>query len=93
MIMTIKITPPLDIGELAAFLAEVNNEPSLHIGYCGSEKESILHDLTHDFSDLDLASSFAVAYEGDIIVGAMGLDIDKDDLSAEVWGPFLKNSS
>lgn len=22
----------------------------------------------------------------------MGLDIDKDDLSAEVWGPFLKNS-
>lgn len=90
--MTITITPPLDIEELVAFLAEVNNEPSQHIGYCGTDKESILHDLTHEFSDLDLASSFAVAYEDGIIVGAMGLDIDKDDLSTEVWGPFFKNS-
>jgi ribosomal protein S18 acetylase RimI-like enzyme len=91
--MTITITPPLDIEELASFLAEVNDELSQHIGYCGSDKESILHDLSHEFSDLDLANSFAVAYEDGIIVGAMGLDIDKDDLSAEVWGPFLKNSS
>jgi ribosomal protein S18 acetylase RimI-like enzyme len=90
--MTITIKPPLDIEELASFLVEVNNEPSKHIGYCGSDKESILHDLLHDFSDLDLANSFAVAYEDGIIVGAMGLDIDKDDLSAEVWGPFLKSS-
>lgn len=90
--MTITITPPHDIEELASFLAEVNNEPSQHIGYCGSDKDSILYDLTHDFSDLDLANSFAVAYEDGIIVGAMGLDIDMEDLSAEVWGPFLKNS-
>jgi ribosomal protein S18 acetylase RimI-like enzyme len=90
--MTITITPPLDIEELASFLAEVNDELSQHIGYCGSDKESILHDLSHEFSDLDLANSFAVAYEDGIIVGAMGLDIDKDDLSAEVWGPFLKSS-
>jgi ribosomal protein S18 acetylase RimI-like enzyme len=89
--MTITITPPLDIEELASFLAEVNDELSQHSGYCGSDKESILHDLSHEFSDLDLANSFAVAYEDGIIVGAMGLDIDKDDLSAEVWGPFLKN--
>ncbi|MBO1910150.1 GNAT family N-acetyltransferase, partial [Microvirga sp. 3-52] len=67
--------------------------PSKHIGYCGSDKESILHDLTHDFSDLDLAKSFTVAYENEIIIGAMGLDIDEDDLSAEVWGPFLRGES
>ena len=90
MIMTIKITPPHDIEELASFLAEVNNEPSQHIGYCGTDKKSILHDLTHHFSDLDLANSFAVAYEDGSLVGAIGLDIDKDDLSAEVWGPLLK---
>lgn len=76
--MTITITPPIDIEELASFLAEVNNEPSLHIGYCGSNKESILQDLTHDFSDLDIANSFAVAYEDDgIIVGEWGWTLIK----------------
>ncbi len=93
MIMTITIKSPHDIDELASFIAEVNNEQNQHIGYCGTDKKSILHDLTHDFSDLNIAKSFAVAYEDGSLVGAIGLDIDKDDLSAEVWGPFIKDNS
>ncbi|QFF99046.1 N-acetyltransferase [Psychrobacillus glaciei] len=81
----------LDTEKLAHFLAEMNSEPKHHIGYCGSEEKEILHTLLHEFSDLDLSESFAVAYANDEIVGALGFDIDKESKSAEVWGPFIRD--
>lgn len=91
MTTTITITPPSDIKDLAAFLENMNNDSSSHVGYCGEVKEGIYETLLDDFSDLDLSQSFAVAYDEGSIVGAIGLDIDKDRFSAEVWGPFISD--
>ncbi|MFF2752912.1 GNAT family N-acetyltransferase [Psychrobacillus sp. NPDC058041] len=85
------MTNAIDTQKLAHFLAEMNVEPNQHIGYCGSEKKEILHTLLHEFSDLDLSESFAVAYANDEIVGALGFDFDKESKSAEVWGPFIRD--
>ena len=81
----------LDTHKLAHFLAEMNVDPKQHIGYCGTEEKEILHTLLHDFSDLDLSKSFALAYVNGEIIGALGFDIDKESKSAEVWGPFIRD--
>ena len=90
--MDIVIESPRDIDDLAAFLAAMNSEASQHIGYCGEAKDEIYDTLTSDFSDIDLANSFMVAYEKEEIIGAIGLDIDLEDRSAEVWGPFVSEA-
>lgn len=90
--MNIIIESPRNNKNLAAFLAKTNSQLSQHIGYCGEAKEEIYNMLTSDFSDLELASSFMVAYEKEKIVGAIGLDIDLEDRSAEVWGPFVNEA-
>ncbi|WP_432359909.1 GNAT family N-acetyltransferase [Sporosarcina sp. UB5] len=87
--MNIVIESPRDNNDLAAFLAKMNVVPSRHIGYCGESKEEIYDTLTSNFSDLNLANSFMVAYEEKEIVAAIGLDVDLEDRSAEVWGPFV----
>ena len=91
MTTTITINPPSDIRDLAVFLGKMNIDSSSHVGYCGEAEEGIYQTLLNDFSDLDLSQSFAVAYEKGRIVGAIGLDIDKADFSAEVWGPFISD--
>ncbi|MHC8516146.1 GNAT family N-acetyltransferase [Sporosarcina sp. ITBMC105] len=89
--MNILITPPRNRQALAAFLEEMNTDQTKHVGYCGNVKEEIYDTISTDFSDLDVDQSFAVAYQHDRIVGAIGLDIDEEDLSAEVWGPFISD--
>ncbi|MEC1176957.1 N-acetyltransferase [Metasolibacillus meyeri] len=70
--------------QLAQFLALLNNEPAHHIGYCGEDVEEIEQTLREDFTE----SAFAIAYDNERIVAAIGLDID--GTSAEVWGPFMQ---
>lgn len=89
--MTLNIASPIDIDSLSQFLEEMNNNPKTHIGYCGESKSEIYHTLLNDFSDLDLSESFAVAYDNDEIIGALGFDIDVETKSVEVWGPFIKD--
>lgn len=91
--MGIIISEAKDIEKLALFLEEMNNNSESHIGYCGKSKSEIYHTLVHHFSDLEIAKSFAVAYEKDEIIGAIGFDIDMENQSAEVWGPFVRNKS
>lgn len=90
--MTIAISPPQNLMELAAFLEILNNEEISHIGYCGDNKKEIYDTLFNDFSDVPVEKSFVVAYEKGKIVGAFGLDIDEESKCAEVWGPFIKNT-
>ncbi|MCM3710159.1 GNAT family N-acetyltransferase [Sporosarcina luteola] len=90
--MNIVIESPRNSKDLAAFLAEMNTQKSQHIGYCGDSKEEIYDTITSDFSDLELAKSFMVAYEKEDIVGAIGLDTDLEDRTAEVWGPFVSEA-
>ena len=87
--MNVLIQSPRSSKELAKFLAKMNAVTSQHIGFCGESKEEIYDTLTSDFSDLELAKSFLVAYLDDEIVGAIGLDIDLENRNAEVWGPFI----
>lgn len=89
--MNIRISPPTDIEKLSLFLEEMNKNPESHIGYCGKANEEIAHTLLHEFSDVDISQCFAVAYENEEIIGALGLDIDMESKSAEVWGPYIKN--
>ncbi|TQR20618.1 GNAT family N-acetyltransferase [Psychrobacillus vulpis] len=91
--MSFVISSPKDIEKLALFLEEMNSKRETHIGYCGEQKQQIYATLISDFSDLDLARSFVIAYVKDEIIGALGLDIDEESKSAEVWGPFIKNRS
>jgi len=88
--LPIRISPPVNLEELASFLEVINKVENSHIGYCGENKKEIYDTLTNDFSDIDMEKSFVVAYDEDIIVGALGFDIDDETKSAEVWGPFVK---
>ncbi|SDN09248.1 Ribosomal protein S18 acetylase RimI [Psychrobacillus sp. OK028] len=89
--MTLYISNPKNLERLAAFLEIINKDDSFHIGYCGEDKKEIYDTLSNDFSDIDMEKSFVVAYDKDNIVGALGFDIDEENKSAEVWGPFVQN--
>ncbi|MBM7587779.1 ribosomal protein S18 acetylase RimI-like enzyme [Bacillus pakistanensis] len=85
-------SPVTNIEELAGFLAKLNGQPKHHIGYCGVTKKEIMNVLQNDFSDDPLEDSFFLVKEEGEIVGAIGFDIDHDDRSAEVWGPFISKA-
>lgn len=85
--MNIRISPLKAIEKLSLFLEEMNTVPESHIGYCGETKEEIAHTLYH----AHIFQTFVVAYDEEKLIGALGLDIDKESKSAEVWGPFIKN--
>jgi hypothetical protein len=87
--MRIIIQSPRNSEELARFIEKLNIKQSSHIGYCGEEKAEILDTLLNDFSDIKLEDSFMVAYREDRMVGAIGFDVDLEEKTAEVWGPFI----
>lgn len=90
--MSIIISAPQDIRSLTDYIAHCNSQIEQHIGFCGEDSSAILEEMENDFSDLSIEESFLVAYEDSIIVGAIGLDIDQADGSAEVWGPFVNKN-
>ncbi len=85
-VITIKV--PDNYPLIASFIANVNHGGD-HVGYCGDDQEEILHTLLHDFSDLPLEQSLVAAYEGEELVGVLGMDIDGETKVAELWGPFV----
>lgn len=78
------------LKELAIFLEKMNNLPVHHIGYCGEQVDEIYDSLLNGFSDVRAERSFAISYNDNKITGAIGLDVDIEDQSAEVWGPFCE---
>lgn len=89
----ISLSKPRNTQELAHFISQLNTQPHQHVGYCGTVAEEIEHTLLHDFSDHPLEVSFVTAYENNSVVGAMGLDIDQESNSAEIWGPFIDHEN
>ena len=77
-----------DYTQLANFIAELNIQKQHHIGYCGENVKEIKQTLETDFS----CEAFILVMNEQEIVGAIGLDIDETDNSAEVWGPFIKTN-
>ncbi|MEO3944814.1 GNAT family N-acetyltransferase [Gorillibacterium sp. CAU 1737] len=76
---------------LALFLATLNRQSAHHIGYCGEDAQEILAVLEEDFmSGGSLAERFTVLLDAEgCMRGALGFDVDEENRSAEVWGPFL----
>lgn len=88
----LEINKPTDVTKLSKFLESLNLQPTHHIGYCGQDAKEIEHTILHEFSDLDLEHSFAVASQKETIKGALGFDIDEEKRTVEVWGPFVIDS-
>lgn len=84
------ISSTLKSEKIASFIASMNKDATHHVGYCGDEKEELLHTILHDFSDIGWERSFVVIYEGNKIIGVLGFDVDEVKKCAEIWGPFIK---
>lgn len=82
-----------ELPRAAAFIAQLNRNPSDHIGYCGTVYEEILHTFTEDFGDVPAADTFVVAELDGEISGLLGFDADLKRGVAELWGPFTKPQS
>ncbi|MEQ2526603.1 N-acetyltransferase [Bacillaceae bacterium CLA-AA-H227] len=88
-----KVRSSNDISEISMFISNLNSQPKHHIGYCGTDAAEIEHTLLNDFSDLAFDESFLCAYEGESLIGVLGLDYDKETAEAELWGPFISNDN
>jgi hypothetical protein len=80
-----------DSKEVADFIAELNQKPHHHVGYCGEQTEEILHTLLNDFSDLPLEASLIVTYEDERMIGVLGIDFEEESGEGELWGPFVQH--
>lgn len=84
-------TPP--VGEIAKFIANINKSKSSNVGYAGGNRHEIEACLTEKFSDLSLDESIIVYMEQGEIVGFLGFDVDLEEGTAEIWGPFIDTES
>ncbi|QCR31288.1 N-acetyltransferase [Lysinibacillus sp. SGAir0095] len=89
--MTVVIERAKDFRELAHFLTELNNQKAFHIGYCGHKVEEIYETLKADFVREGQSTVLVAKNSKEKIEAAIGLDIDEE--SAEVWGPYNRNTS
>ncbi|GAQ17297.1 acetyltransferase GNAT [Oceanobacillus picturae] len=84
----------INLEELSLFLTRLNNQKSSQIGYCGDEAKEIYHTLKDDFTGDNGDVRFLVARSNTgEIEAAIGVDIDGDTDTAEVWGPFNQTTS
>ncbi|WP_188456052.1 GNAT family N-acetyltransferase [Virgibacillus oceani] len=75
--------------DAAAFIAKWNKNRKHHIGFCGTEADEIIETIDEEMTDVTFGNCFAAAIQDGQLVGLIGLDIDLEDKSAEVWGPFV----
>lgn len=87
----LEIKLPIDLNAISQFIARLNKHNDQHVGYCGTEKDEILHTLLNEFSDLPFENSVVAAYENEQLVGFIGFDIDQEMRVGEVWGPFVEH--
>ncbi|NOK61189.1 MAG: GNAT family N-acetyltransferase [Chloroflexi bacterium AL-W] len=81
---------PSDLTQLAAWLADLNQQPQHHIGYLGTEPAEIAQSI-QDFDVLP-HKAWIVAHAGQELVGALGFDIDLDAGRTWLYGPFANHS-
>ncbi|MBY0161349.1 GNAT family N-acetyltransferase [Cytobacillus firmus] len=84
-------TDQTKLRELSSFLARMNGDRHHHVGYCGEQEGEIYSTLLENFSENGRLSSqrFTVIYDQDQMVGALGFDVDEEEGTAEIWGPFI----
>ncbi|WP_176555696.1 GNAT family N-acetyltransferase [Virgibacillus ndiopensis] len=79
----------ISINDAAAFIAQLNKYKAHHIGFCGTVTDEIINAINEDMTDVNFENCFVGAVEDGKLVGLIGLDIDFEDKSAELWGPFV----
>lgn len=79
----IKIVSGKDIPlrDAANFIAKLNQQEMHHIGFCGTNPEEIQNAINEDVSEMTAAT------KNGALIGWIGADID--EVTAEVWGPFV----
>ncbi|RIW32011.1 GNAT family N-acetyltransferase [Bacillus salacetis] len=82
-----------DICLVSQFISKVNRVEESHIGYLGKGEEEIADSFREEFADSDLSDCFIVALTDQELIGVAGFDIDSENQSAEVWGPFVKSTN
>ena len=87
-----KLATNNDIDQISQFIADLNICEENHIAYCGDNSDEIANSLTEDITDIPFNQSFLVATQDDKIIGVIGFDADLGRNSAEVWGPFIKET-
>lgn len=88
--MIIKELCKKDIKPVARFIESKNKYEESNVGYCSDTYEEIYEDLAGELEEVSVENPFVLAYEGDKLVGVVGLDYDNENKSAEVWGPFVE---
>ena len=79
----------LDAKNIAKYIAQLNINHENHAGYCGEKESEIFDVLKSEFSDLSLEESVSIVIKDGEISGLLGLDVDIETKTAELWGPFI----
>lgn len=82
----------LTITDASDFIAGLNQRKENHIGFCGTDALEISNSLQEDLEDVSYGDSFIGAIVNGELAGLLGADVDLQDGSAEVWGPFAEES-
>ena len=88
-----RIQPVANAQDMASFIFECNQLLNKHIGYAGTDFEEINQTILEDFSDLPINQSAVCAYENQTMIALLAFDVDKEERSVEVWGPFLTDTA
>ncbi|MGH4124137.1 MAG: GNAT family N-acetyltransferase [Clostridium sp.] len=77
------------IYKLAEFVSFMNSKENHNIGYCEKTKEEVLNALYEDFEEGTIEKYFVGAYDGEKLIGVLGIDVDEEKNYGELWGPFV----
>jgi ribosomal protein S18 acetylase RimI-like enzyme len=78
------------VEELISFVARLNSDGTHHIGFFGEGEADIRASLEECL--VPTAAGFRLAYEGDQLVGAFGLDADPEIGRAWLFGPLVEHA-
>ncbi len=82
-----------DFNNVVNYIYLKNKHSKTKIGYVGDVKSEIEKTLKQDFSDLSLNESIFILTEKEEIKVLFALDVDKENRSIEVWGPYYNDES
>jgi ribosomal protein S18 acetylase RimI-like enzyme len=77
------------IEELVRFVTHLNTEGVHHIGFFGEGEAEVRASL--DECNVPPADGFLLAYEGDNLIGVLGVDFDHEISRAWLYGPLIEH--
>lgn len=86
------ITTPktADKQQIVQLIASLNNQPAHQCLHCDQEEAGILEEI--NLLEVPIEEAFSVAWDGDEIIGVLGVDLSAERDRAWLWGPFIKGN-